>query len=341
MEKIDKSIIYQIPKSEIHIHVEATLQPPLLLTIAERNKIDLSYTGIEDVKQALEFKDLVSFLDTYYMHLGVLQTEDDFSDLAKEYIESVSKQGVKHFELFFDPQAHTRRGVPFETVINGLSAGVETGRNKHGMSGELIMCFLRDLPEDDALTTFDKAMETKANIIGVGLDSAEVGFPPTLFKRVFTKARSEGLHVVAHAGEEAPPDYIWEALKELEVERIDHGVSCVQDEDLVDYLKQNEIPLTTCPLSNVQLKVFDSLDEHNVISLLRKGVKVTVNADGPAYFGGYIGDNYAALAETFEDLTLAELFQLARNSFEASFISKEKCRAYLDELTSFENQIQN
>lgn len=332
---MNKSKIYGIPKAELHIHAEATLQPELLLTLCERNKIEMPYRDAEDVRRSLEFKDLVSFLNTYYMHIGALQKEQDFYELVHHYVEAASRQGVRHFELFFDPQAHTRRGVPLEVVLDGLSNGIRAACRSHRISGALLMSFLRDLPEEDAFDTLEQALTLNADILGVGLDSAEVGNPPGKFKRVFERARAEGLHVVAHAGEEGPPAYIWEALQELKVERIDHGVKCDKDAALVDYLVANKTPLTVCPLSNVRLKVFDKLENHNVISLLRRGVKVNVNADGPAFFGGYVGDNFVALAEAFPDLVWGELLQLAENSFAASFISDAERAALQAELDAY------
>ena len=332
-----RDLILDMPKVELHIHVEATLEAEMLLPLAERNGIDLGYNDEKAVREAYEFDDLVDFLNTYYLHLGVLTTEQDFSDLTHAYAARAAAQGVARFELFFDPQAHTRRGVPFRVAADGIADGLRRAEGEFGVSTGLIMCFLRDEPVSSAGETLDEALASGVDLLGIGLDSAEVGFPPSLFTDVYARARSEGLRLVAHAGEEGPPEYVWEALRMLNIERVDHGVRSIEDASLVEHLRDTQIPVTTCPLSNVRLRVVDSMEDHRAVDLLRLGCCTTINADGPAYFGGYVGDNYIAIAETFEDLSWGEMVQFAANSIEASFTSaaeKVRMRADLDSWVS-------
>jgi adenosine deaminase len=314
-----RDFIQSLPKAELHLHIEGTLEPELMFALAKRNGIALRHPSVEALRAAYQFSDLQSFLDIYYEGAGVLQNREDFADMAMAYFRRAASQGMKHAEIFFDPQTHTSRGVRYETVILGLLDAQREAKAELGLTSALILCFLRHLSEDDAMATLAEALKFRDAIIGVGLDSSERGHPPSKFARVFERARAEGLIAVAHAGEEGPPEYIREALDVLKVRRIDHGVRCVEDPDLVKRLVDEEIPLTVCPLSNVKLRVFDSLRDHNLKRLLDLGLKVTINSDDPAYFGGYIGDNYVATAEAL-GLTREEIEKIARNSFEASFV---------------------
>ena len=309
--------VRDLPKAELHIHIEGTLEPELLLELAVRNGISLPYRDIDSIRRAYVFGDLQSFLDVYYEGCAVLVTEADFFDLTMAYLHRVAGQGVVHTEIFFDPQTHTGRGIAFETVITGIHRALEKGREELGITWRLIPCFLRHLSAQSAMDTLVEALAFRPWITAVGLDSSEVGHPPSDFESVFRAARDEGLLCVAHAGEEGPPSYIWEALDVLHVRRVDHGVRCLEDGSLVERLRVDRIPLTVCPMSNVQLGVFPTLGDHTLSTLLRSGLLATVNSDDPAYFGGYIGDNYAA-----GDLGLdrADLLDIARNSFEASFL---------------------
>ncbi len=311
------------PTAELHLHVEGTLEPELVFELAERNGVELPYQGIEDLRSRYAFTDLQSFLDLYYACTAVLRTRRDFHDLAAAYLERAAADGIRHVEMSFDPQAHTTRGVPVDDVVDGLLDALRDARVRHGISGGLILSFLRDRPVDEALATLESVAGRAHELLAVGLDSAEVGYPPSLFVDVFARARELGLHAVAHAGEEGPPAYIHEALDLLRVERVDHGVRCLEDPALVDRLVAERIPLTVCPLSNVRLGVNESLDEHALPELLARGVLATVNSDDPAYFGGYLGENLRQLrqAHAFDDDTVA---LLARNSFEASFLSDER-----------------
>ncbi len=311
--------IRTLPKAELHIHIEGTLEPEMMFDLAARNGVALRHGSVEEVRAAYEFSDLQSFLDIYYEGMAVLQTERDFQDLARAYFERAHADGVRRAELFFDPQAHTARGVPFETVINGLHAAIEEARVELGISASLILCFLRHLPASDAMATLEEALPFLDRIEGVGLDSSEAGYPPEGFVEVYERARAAGLRAVAHAGEEGPSEYVWEALDVLGVERIDHGVRSEEDEGLLERLVRDRVPLTMCPLSNVKLRVVDRLEDHNLKRLLNRGVRVTINSDDPAYFGGYIGDNYVATAEAL-GLTRDEVVAIARNSIKATFL---------------------
>lgn len=312
-------LIRALPKAELHVHIEGTFEPELMFEIAQRNKIAIPYQSVEEVRQAYNFHNLQSFLDIYYAGANVLILEQDFYDLAWAYFEKCAEDHVVHTEMFFDPQTHTDRGVAFETVINGLQRACDDAKAKLGISSHLIMCFLRHLSEEAAFETLEQALPFKDQIIGVGLDSSEVGHPPSKFERVFAKAREAGFLIVAHAGEEGPPEYVWEALDLLKVNRIDHGVRSEEDEALMQRLIAEKMPLTVCPLSNLKLCVVNDMAEHNIRRLLQQGVHVTVNSDDPSYFGGYMNDNFIAIAKSL-DLSHEELKQLAINSFEASFI---------------------
>jgi adenosine deaminase len=321
----------RLPKAELHLHIEGTFEPELVFALAERNRVRLPWPSVAALRAAYEFTGLQSFLDLYYAAMAVLRTERDFSELAEAYFARAAEQGVVHAEVFFDPQAHTARGIPFETVIEGLWAPVRESERRHGISSKLIMCFLRDQSEDAAMVALEQALPYADRIVGVGLDSAEAGNPPSKFRRVFERARAEGFKTVAHAGEEGPPEYVWEALDVLKVSRVDHGVRSLEDPALVARLRNERIPLTVCPLSNVKLRVVDTLRDHPLGRMLDAGLVATVNSDDPAYFGGYAGDNLAAVAEAL-DLPPSALLALARNSFEASFIDEPTRTAYLARL---------
>ena len=313
-------LIQALPKAELHVHIEGTFEPELMFAIAQRNNIAIPYNSVEEVKQAYNFHNLQSFLDIYYAGANVLIHEQDFYDLAWAYFEKCAEDRVMHTEMFFDPQTHTDRGIAFETVLNGLTRACADANTKLGITSHLIMCFLRHLSEEAAFETLEQALPYKDQIIGVGLDSSEVGHPPSKFERVFKKAREHGFLIVAHAGEEGPAEYVWEALDLLKVNRIDHGVRSEEDSVLMQRLIDEKMPLTVCPLSNLKLCVVDDMQQHNIRRLLQKGVHVTVNSDDPSYFGGYMNDNFIAITEAL-DLNTDELKQLAINSFEASFIS--------------------
>jgi adenosine deaminase len=321
----------EIPKAELHLHLEGTLEPELMFELARQNQITLPFQSLEAVRRAYVFSDLQSFLDVYYAGCSVLVREQDFYDLTWWYLKRASAQGVRHAEVFFDPQTHTGRRVAFDTVVTGIERALEDGRRLLGVSSSLIMCFLRHLPAQDAMATLEQALPFKTWIAAVGLDSSEVGNPPSRFADVYRKAREEGFLCVAHAGEEGPPEYIWEALDQLHVQRIDHGVRCLEDDRLVDRLVTEQVPLTVCPLSNVKLRVFPAVTDHNLKKMLDRGLLVTVNSDDPAYFGGYVGDNFevveAALKLSWEDVV-----QLARNSFKASFLGSDEKKAHLTEI---------
>lgn len=323
-----KTFINQLPKAELHVHIEGTLEPELMFALAQKNSIELSYKSVEEVRNAYNFTSLQSFLDIYYAGANVLITKSDFFDMTWAYLLTCKAQNIVHTEIFFDPQTHTKRGVSFETVVGGITQALQKGEKELGISSFLIMCFLRHLSEEEAFETLHESLPFKELIIGVGLDSSEVGHPPSKFERVFKEARDVGYKVVAHAGEEGDSSYIWEAIKLLHVTRIDHGIRCDEDEHLVKFLIGKQIPLTVCPLSNTKLKAVASMDKHNVLTLLRQGVLVTLNSDDPAYFGGYLNSNYEAIAEHLK-ASEAELKQLARNSFHASFLDEAKKQAYL------------
>lgn len=329
-----KEFIKHLPKAELHLHIEGTLEPEMMFQLARRNNIDLPYESVSEIKEAYNFDNLQSFLDIYYQGSQVLQTEQDFYDLTWAYLEKAAKQNVRHTEIFFDPQSHTDRNIAFETAYRGIDRALQDGKTKLGISSQLILSFLRHLSQEEAFATLEQALPYKNSIPAVGLDSAERGNPPSKFKAVFDRARSEGFLTVAHAGEEGPPEYIWEAINLLKVSRIDHGVRSMEDSELLDYLVEKQIPLTVCPLSNVELKVFDSMAKHNLKQLLDRGICATVNSDDPSYFGGYIAENYEA-AQSALDLTKQELYQLAKNSFQASFLSPESKHQLIAELDDY------
>ena len=324
-------LIQALPKAELHVHIEGTFEPELMFAIAQRNQIQIPYQSVEEVKQAYNFHNLQSFLDIYYAGANVLVHEQDFYDLAWAYFEKCAEDKVVHTEMFFDPQTHTERGVEFATVIAGLKRACQDAQQKLGISSQLIMCFLRHLSEEKAFETLEQVLPFKDEIIAVGLDSSEVGHPPAKFERVFAKAREAGFLIVAHAGEEGPPEYVWEALDLLKVNRIDHGVRSEEDKQLMARLIAEKMPLTVCPLSNLKLCVVNDMKEHNIRRLLQQGVHVTVNSDDPSYFGGYMNDNFIAIQQAL-DLSNEELKQLAINSFEASFISDQEKQKWIAEI---------
>jgi len=322
-------LLARMPKAELHIHIEGSLEPELIFALAERNGVRIPYAGVEDLRKAYAFTNLQSFLDIYYAGASVLLEEQDFFDMAWAYLEKAAADNVVHAEIFFDPQTHTARGVAMETVIDGLHRACTQAGPALGVSASLILCFLRHLSERDAFETLEQAMPLREKFIGVGLDSSELGHPPEKFARVFARCEELGLHRVAHAGEEGPPAYVWTALDLLRVERIDHGVQSSKDAALMARLARDRIPLTVCPLSNVKLCVFPKLADHNIGRMLDSGLTATLNSDDPAYFGGYLNDNFI---QTFEatGLTAAHAYQLARNSFQASFIHESMKRRYTD-----------
>jgi adenine deaminase len=313
------ALIDRLPKAELHLHIEGSLEPELLFALAARNGVAIPFASVEEVRAAYSFSNLQDFLDIYYQGMSVLITEQDFYDLTWAYLERAHADTVRHVEIFFDPQGHTERGVAFETVLNGIERALKDGEARLGISYRLIMCFLRHLSEEDAFATLDQALPHLERIHGVGLDSSEVGHPPAKFQRVFTRARDLGLHVTAHAGEEGPPEYVREALDLLHVERIDHGNRALEDPALVHHLARDGVTLTVCPLSNLRLCVIGDIAESPVKRMLDLGLKATVNSDDPAYFGGYINANFHAIAEAL-DLTEAEIVRLAENSFTGSFL---------------------
>jgi adenosine deaminase len=329
------SFIRSLPKAELHLHIEGTLEPEMMFNLAERNGIDLPFATVDEIRVAYEFSDLQSFLDIYYQGAAVLVTEQDFYDLMFAYLERAADDGVRRAEIFFDPQTHTERGIGFPVFIDGFTPAMTDAERRWGISAALILCFLRHLPGDAAIGTWHEAEPFSDRILGVGLDSGEVGNPPEWFTEAYALARAAGLRSVAHAGEEGPPAYITGSLDALGAERIDHGVRCDEDPALVERLVGEQIPLTMCPLSNVKLRVFDRLEDHNLKRLLDRGVRVTINSDDPAYFGGYVLDNYVATAEAL-DLSREDLIALARNSIEAAFLGSEDKRALLSELAEFE-----
>jgi adenosine deaminase len=322
------SLISHLPKCELHVHIEGTLEPELMFALAARNNIALPFQSIEAVRRAYQFTGLQDFLDIYYQGMSVLITEQDFFDLAWAYLLRAQADNVRHVEMFFDPQGHTSRGVAFETVVNGLHRACSTAAKELGLSASLIMCFLRHLDEDDAERTFDKAQHHLDKIIGVGLDSSEAGRPPSLFKNVFRRARDAGLHLFAHAGEEGPADYVWQALDVLGVQRVDHGNRSLEDDTLVRRLARDRTPLTVCPLSNLKLQVVTDLRQHPLRHMMERDLVVTLNSDDPAYFGGYVNDNYRALQRSL-GLTREEIVAVARNGFNAAMMTPDDRRQAL------------
>lgn len=329
-----QSFIENLPKAELHLHIEGTFEPELMFEIAQRNNIVLPFADVEALREAYDFNRLQDFLDIYYQGMNVLREEQDFYDLTWAYLTKVHSQNVLHTEIFFDPQGHTSRGVAFETALNGIYRALEDGKSRLGISFGLIMCFLRHLDADDAMSTLEQALPHKDKIIGVGLDSSELGHPPEKFTAVFERAKSEGFHIVAHAGEEGPPEYVKQALDLLKVERIDHGNRALEDEALTQHIANEGMALTVCPLSNLKLCVVDDLKSHPIKKMLTAGLKATINSDDPAYFGGYMNENFLQLVEAVE-LTKAEVAALARNGFEAAFISDAQKKQLLHKLDTY------
>jgi adenosine deaminase len=317
-----------IPKAELHIHIEGSLEPELIFQLAQRNGVPIAYPSVEALRAAYAFTDLQSFLDIYYAGASVLLQPQDFHDMAWAYFQRAKADNVVHAELFFDPQTHTARGVPMATVIEGLSGACKQAEQALGISSALILCFLRHLSEEDAFDTLEAALPYREHFVGVGLDSSELGHPPEKFERVFARCRELGLHVVAHAGEEGPPEYMWQAIDLLKVERIDHGVAALQDPLLMAELAYTRLPLTVCPLSNLKLCVVNDLRDHPLKTMLDAGLCVTINSDDPAYFGGYMNANFEQTTAAL-NLGREDVIQLAKNSFEASFISAERRQACL------------
>lgn len=312
-----------LPKAELHLHLEGSLEPEMLFELAQRNRIDIPFASVDAVREAYQFSQLQDFLDIYYQGMGVLQTEQDFFDLTMAYLRRVAADNVVHVEVFFDPQGHTERGLPFDVAMSGISQALSVGESELGVSSELIMCFLRHLDEDDAIKTFKAAEPWMDRILGVGLDSSEVGHPPSKFERVFTMARDAGLKSVAHAGEEGPPEYIHEALDMLKIDRLDHGNRSLEDAALVERLAEEGMTLTVCPLSNLKLCVVSDMEDHPIKRMLSSDLKATVNSDDPAYFGGYVNDNFRAIINAL-DLTGAEIKRLALNSIDGSFLDEAR-----------------
>ena len=320
--------IKKTPKAELHLHIEGTLEPDLLFRLAKKNNIQIPFSNVDEIKSAYNFKNLESFLNIFYQGSKVLIKEQDFFDLTWAYVLKCKENNVVHAEIFFDPQTHLNRGIDFNVVINGIYNALQKGNKEFGLTFGIIMCFLRHLDEDSAFQMLDHALDHKDKIIGIGLDSSEVGHPPRKFERVFKKAIEKGFLTVAHAGEEGPPEYIWEALNLLEVKRIDHGVQCLKDQKLVKKLKNDQIPLTVCPLSNVKLCVFNNLNQHNLKKMLDEKLMVMINSDDPAYFGGYINDNLIE-SQIALDLSMQEIKTLIINSFKSSFLKEEKKQEWI------------
>ncbi|MBN1495107.1 adenosine deaminase [Candidatus Peregrinibacteria bacterium] len=335
-----EDFIKGIPKAELHLHIEGTFEPELMFKIAKRNNIEIKYKSVEEIKKAYNFSNLQDFLDIYYEGAGVLMQEQDFYDLTWAYLKKIHSENVLHAEIFFDPQTHTDRGISFQTVVKGISRALQDSQNKLGVSTKLIMCFLRHLDEDAAIHTFEQALGYKDLITAVGLDSSEVGHPPSKFQHVFEKARQEGFLTVAHAGEEGPAEYVWEALNLLKVSRIDHGNHSFDDDKLVQELVNRKMPLTVCPLSNLKLKVVNDLKQHPLRKMLEKGLLATINSDDPAYFGGYVNENYLAISSAL-DLSKEEITQLAKNSFAASFLKEEIKQKMIDKVEKYYQKVIN
>ena len=327
-------LIKKIPKAELHLHIEGSLEPELMFELAKRNKIKIPFKSVDEIKSAYNFHNLQSFLDIYYQGSRVLISEQDFFDLTWAYLLKSKENNIVHTEIFFDPQAHTNRGIKFDFVINGIHRAVLKAEKELGISLKIIMCFLRHLDERSAFKTLDQALAHKDKIIGVGLYYSEIDNPPSKFKRVFNKAMEEGFLTVAHAGEEGPPEYIWEALDLLKVKRIDHGIRCLEDEKLVQRLRDDQIPLTVCPLSNVKLCIFEKLKDHNLKQLLNKGLTATVNSDDPAYFGGYLNTNFIE-CQIALNLTKEDIKKLVINSFRSSFLSEDEKKKWIVQINNF------
>lgn len=323
--------IKKIPKAELHLHIEGSLTPELMWNLAAKHSVSLPYNSVEEIAAAYNFSDLQSFLDLYYAGAGVLIDEDDFYQLMWAYLSRCHEENIVHTEIMFDPQTHTERGIEFATFMAGFLRAMRDAEQQFGISSYLIMSFLRHLPESSAFETLEQAKPYFSDIHAVGLDSSELGHPPSKFERVFKQAKQHGFKIVAHAGEEGPASYIWEAINLLEVDRIDHGVRCQEDAELMTYLKENQIPLTVCPLSNLKLCVIDDMKQHNILTLLEEGLLVTVNSDDPTYFGGFLNDNFIALSESL-DVNEEHVKALAKNSFTASFLPEDKKRQYINQI---------
>ncbi len=328
------AFIQGLPKVELHLHIEGSLEPELMFKLAKRNGIDIPYSSPSELREAYQFEDLQSFLDLYYQGANVLRTEQDFYDLTWEYLKHCKADNVIHTEIFFDPQTHTERGIDFDTVLNGISRALTDGNEKLDITSQIIACFLRHLSEESAMDTLQSVLKHRDKIIGVGLDSSEKGHPPAKFLRVFQKAKEAGLLTVAHAGEEGPAQNITDAIEMLEVSRVDHGVRCVEDEALVESLIETKMPLTVCPLSNIKLCVFDEMGQHNIVELLRKGVAVTINSDDPVYFGGYMTDNFLAVNQA-HPMSKEELAKFTLNAIDASFIDNELKAQYRHQVEQY------
>lgn len=331
-----KEFIQKLPKAELHLHIEGSLEPELMFELAKRNKIEIPYKTIEDIKNAYNFTNLQSFLDIYYAGANVLITKQDFYDLTWAYILKCVENNIIHTEIFFDPQTHTQRGIAFKTVIMGIVDALNDAKEKYGISSAIIMCFLRHLSQEEALKTFEEALPYKDYIIGVGLDSSEIGNPPSKFENVFKKAKEKGFKLVAHAGEEADVSYIFEALDLLDIQRIDHGVQAIKSSSLMERLKKEQIPLTVCPNSNIELKVFENYSQHNIKELLDYGLNITVNSDDPAYFKGYLNQNFINLYENL-NLNKDDIIKLIKNSFNSSFIDDDMKRNYIKKVDELIN----
>jgi adenosine deaminase len=331
-----KNLINNLPKAELHLHIEGSLEPELMFKLAQKNNLALKYKNIAEVKAAYNFSNLQDFLDIYYAGASVLITEQDFYDMTWAYLEKAKAQNIVHCEIFFDPQTHTERGIPFATVVNGIDRALKDAQTKFNISSKLIMCFLRHLSQDSAMITLNQALVHKDKIIAVGLDSSEVGNPPSKFSEVFALARENGFLTVAHAGEEGPAEYVKQAIELLKVSRIDHGNNCLSDPDLVNEIVSKQIPLTVCPLSNYKLQVTPDLQLHPLRIMLEKGLLVTINSDDPAYFGGYLNENYLAIADAL-DLTADEIIKLATNSIQASFLDAESKTLLVKSIEQFKH----
>ncbi|WP_024953712.1 adenosine deaminase [Sulfurospirillum arcachonense] len=324
-----KKYIQKLPKAELHLHIEGTFEPELMFKLAKKNNISIPYKNVEEVRKAYNFTSLQSFLDIYYAGANVLVEEEDFFDLTWEYLLRCKEQNIVHTEIMFDPQTHTSRGIKFEIVINGITKALEKAKKEFGITSFLIMSFLRHLSQEEAFVILEESIPFKEKILAVGLDSSEIGNPPQKFQDVFKKAKELGYKLVAHAGEEGDTSYIWGAINLLHVDRIDHGIRCDEDEKLLEYLKQKQIPLTVCPLSNVKLKAVDTMSNHNIVKLLRAGLMVTVNSDDPSYFGGYLNDNFESLVKSL-DISKEEVKKLVINSFKASFLNSVQIEKYIE-----------
>ena len=326
-----ENYIKEVPKSELHLHIEGSLEPELMFKLSKRNKIEIPFKSVEEIKSAYNFSNLDSFLKIYYEGSNVLITEEDFFDLTWEYILRCKRDNIVHTEIFFDPQSHTERGIKFDIIINGINKALIKAKSEFGITSEIIMCFLRHLDEEACFEVLKHATKHKDKIIGVGLDSSEKGNPPQKFKRLFDAAIKEGFLTVAHAGEEGPPEYIWESLNLLRVKRIDHGVQCLKDKKLVETLKEKKIPLTVCPLSNIKLCVFDKLENHNLKEMLDNGLRVMVNSDDPAYFGGYLNTNLIETSKAL-NLSIEDIKVLIKNSFKSSFLDEKSKNSWLNKI---------